>query len=124
MSEFNKLSQAIREGANIRPQAKGAPFTYDSTIGQTCSCAIGAAVEAAVPDFEPTYNYDFNKCFHIQTSTAWRTLCETLGLNEDEMEYHPHRDRVLPLVEVISSLNDVYGYTREAIADYLENKGY
>ncbi len=57
-----KLSQAIREGAKLRPQATRAYFKVNEE-GVLCSCVLGAALEAA--EVLPDDLGDFQKSHEI-----------------------------------------------------------
>ena len=100
--QITKLSQAIREGAKLRPQCTG--FTFRD--GR--SCALGAAYEAAFG--YPTDDIYFS------------------GDRDGEMARKLHEKFNIPWSfslprEVGMYMNDA-GMTREAIADRLEAIGY
>ncbi len=104
MDKITKLSQAIRLGATFRPQCFGALFTYQKV--HNCShtlvhplitegsCAIGAAVEA--PMLKGQIKEGIKKRFNI---------------SED-------------MFNQIVIMNDKERFTREQIADWLEEQGY
>lgn len=92
-----KLSEAIRIGAQYRPQCQGAWFSSDG------SCALGAAYEALhgygnIAGFQRIDNHGNN-------------LMEALGAPPS-------------FLGEITWRNDHAGMTREQIADWLEAKGY
>jgi hypothetical protein len=104
-----KLSTAIREGAKLRPQAFGVFFDFKSPdyIEPCASCAMGAA-------FEATTNY----------------ICSDLRLSHLEAFYPELKiekvwDKSIGnLWGHITLLNDERRWTREQIADWLEQEGY
>ena len=114
-----KLSEAIREGAKIRPQAFGKFFAEGEE--QATSCALGAAMEGAglvpMPLNFGNAGYDTLRQewpeIEAQEITCpagckndWR--CEAGGSIED----------------IIQHLNDTCRWTREQIADWLQERGY
>lgn len=110
-----KLSQAIREGAKLRPQCMYSAFGMVRTETQWCtlgSCALGAAYEA----------------FYQKSSVADTELLPQLqkatGIDFTARVWHPEREQYDDLSEVITDLNDVYKYSREHIADWLSKIGY
>jgi hypothetical protein len=111
-----RLSEAIREGAKIRPQSFVSFFEVmdGCTLG---SCALGAAVEAVrgapVPDHAVHYQLpDF-----IQDNFA--RVNEVVNC---PIEGCPHQP--VELMYMIMELNDAHYWTREQIADWLESLGY
>lgn len=100
-----KLSEAMREGAKLRPQGFGGLFmNYPNDI---TSCAIGAAFEADTGLISPS-----DGKFKEWASERGLTRIMTgggLGLND--------------LYEQIVQLNDYSRMTREVIADWLEEQG-
>lgn len=92
-----KLSEAIRRGALLKPQGHG-DFFYN---GKTC--ALGAALDAAgrLHDFDVS-----------TIATLWPV--------EQTKTAHPVTGRLDILGFNITSLNDVFGWTREQIADWVE----
>lgn len=87
------LSELIREGARIRPQAFGC------YIEQGRSCAIGAAAEAAGATMR-----DYSGCLAVDGT--W--LMENIPMHVQEAIY---------------DLNDTEGRSREYIADWLAESG-
>jgi hypothetical protein len=113
-----KLSEAIREGAKARPQAKGAFFKRAGRNKTLCSCALGAAYEGATgralvgkskvvmkelvgffPQLEDTVPEGFLNGGTSLSAAEWK------------------------LAQLISVTNDRRGATREEIADGLEAQG-
>lgn len=89
-----KLSQAIRIGARLRLQCRGALFAHGR------SCALGAAYEALF----------FGKA-------AATTVMEKLR------QTYPFAASSYLLYEIMGK-NDRDGWTREQIADWLEARGF
>lgn len=124
-----KLSTLIREGAQLRPQVFGSAVSLlDGHIDENgkldedgpCeygTCALGAAYEAItgqLPDntdpFETTVAF-------IQDST------DSIGAEIAYPDGTSLSTYVDQTVDVVVSLNDYYKWTREQIADYLEQQG-
>lgn len=98
-----KLSDAIREGAKLRPQGFGSMYSDGK------SCALGAAYEAAFGKLPMENDMPLRRRFPILASH--RTSCP-------ECEYKYIRD----LGTIITHLNDPpHLWTREAIADWLDS---
>lgn len=99
-AKIDRLSQAIRIGATKRPQCFGDAFRHGG------SCALGAALEATgVRPWSGSEN-DRYPTHYVQ------------GLIEA-------RFRVpLRVTQQVWKLNDVKGWSREQIADWLESQGY
>lgn len=109
------LSEAIRAGAQIRPQAFGSYFT-GTTRANACSCAIGAAYEASFTD-SPLANECVDKDFD-----ALAKLYPLL--NSDELLFCPEcagaEVRRENLCNMLIHLNDDHKWPRERIAEYVE----
>ena len=111
-----KLSDAIRLGARKRPQGTGIyfPLLADGTIA---SCALGAAIEGAVPDIDPC----------MPATDAFRMLGRLFG-HVLRLEYtdptmpEAVTDR-FPVESTIYHMNDDAGWSREQIADWLGSLG-
>jgi hypothetical protein len=111
---ITKLSQAIREGAKLRPQTTLAYF-YRCDDGELGSCALGAAAEALGLNLS-------SEGIGMQTDSI---LSKRFGGLLDKPTQHPLFPHVvLRLEKVITDLNDVQGWSREQIADWLEGLGY
>lgn len=99
------LSEAIRLGAMIRPQG------YGSFVRDGASCALGAAAEACgigADDFEA-----------VGAMWPW-TLRRIFTIEFISGHDWSHQQCLVDAREVIWRLNDVHGWTRERIADYVE----
>lgn len=110
------LPQAIRLGATLKPQhhdpyrfyVKKGPFTlFGRGLGTVCSCVMGAAADAIGLDTE-----------RVDGQYGWPPEWATF-LTE------PVTSPVSGLVDdgytVILDLNDCYRWTREAIADWVDD---
>lgn len=103
-----KLSEAIREGAKLRPQAFGAYFDE-----KNCSCALGAASEGSGFQYERTRG----------SVTARFAKLEKHLRQHFPMLWQPQNESMATdLWYAISERNDE-GITREEIADWLEEQG-
>ncbi len=94
-----KLSEAIRLGAMLKPQFKGGSTDGDRT------CALAAAADALGISY-----------YNIAPYNALEYLYPALLVDT----INPMSGRKRPLEECIWTLNDC-GWTRESIADWLEN---
>lgn len=105
-----RLSEAIRLGAMMRPQAK-----EDLFVGGH-SCALGAAYEAIglmTPDTDRCNN---PSSWHWRTRDAFPLLEEKVSCPIGDCWRTPD-----DLAYVTTHLNDEHGWTREAIADWVES---
>lgn len=95
-----KLSEAIREGAKLRPQCRENYFSDEG------SCALGAAMEAI-------------------TGSASRSAMSVCDLSDKYLTHfdHPASDRRAELFTIIVQLNDDFRWTREQIADWVAEQG-
>lgn len=93
-----RLSEAIRLGSMLRPQTRG---SYGADGG---SCAIGAAAEAAGMNEYPLFH---------ELEARWPVLTEFVACPVTA-------DTSGDVGTVILWLNDSHGWTREAIADWVE----
>ena len=110
------LSEAIRLGATLRPQARRSYFL--SVRGVISSCALGAAAEACGVDvkfceFSGVLSYNpvnlqamIDKRFPILLA-----LAQDPRLNDGGM---------VTLMDLVLKLNDAEGWTRNQIADWIE----
>lgn len=116
-----RLSEAIREGAKLRPMTTGWPFTRDNEGWR--SCALGAAYEGTFPGATATVlDYQAQHARYAWGNAAVATLVNLFpalagGIDVDRKGY------ALPLYDVVVAMNDSRKYTREEIADWLESIG-
>jgi hypothetical protein len=116
-----KLSEAIREGAKLRPQTRGLMFGADGLDGELCSCALGAAYEAALRE----------RGTNLSERDLWRVFTK-LACDFMQRELWPGLTKTVRLVngkplllqEAIVHLNDVEKLSREEIADQVEAWGF
>jgi hypothetical protein len=110
MSEQLTLSAAIREGSKLRPQ--GFDDFFAMQAGQLCSCALGAAYEAATgltPHMDS--NALLEEVFPVLTEG---TCCPVQDCD----------DWCVTLLCTVAHLNDDHEWTRKQIADWVEGQGY
>lgn len=104
-----KLSQAIRNGAKLRPQARLA-FFYAGK-----SCALGAAYEG----------------YYGSTNTSMEEVADCLSRRFPVLRLLLNKSQVPSCIEgdgkdqyllnnVVTTLNDYKGWTREQVADWVE----
>jgi hypothetical protein len=120
-----RLSEAIREGAKLRPQCQMGYFRNDYPYNEVRSCAIGAAYEGCtgknryeLPDnpFAEDMLLDaIRECTGVDLNTAKSTLPPLPGIQPGWIP---------ALLVGIVGLNDDYDWTREEIADWLEKQGF
>jgi hypothetical protein len=105
-----KLSEAIREGAKLRPQAFHA-FFIDGR-----SCALAAAIEVAAGRSLDEEGED------ITTLEVNRVIDEHFPLLWSEKNSHcPACERDPGILRsTVEHLNDTHRWTREQIADWVE----
>lgn len=109
MAEQMRLSEAIREGAKLRPQAFG--YYVDSSG----SCSIGAAAEGIAG-----YNPSGQVCAILSAAGHWPTLKAPSHCPEKDCEIRPDAN----VEAVCLHLNDDHRWSRERIAEWLEQQGY
>lgn len=120
-----KLSEAIRRGANRRPQCRDVFF--NRIHGELCSCALGAAFEGG--DLIDLAMLDRGiVALHIELVVTFDGF-ETYSVNNSGMPPYPCPSfsccvRPAQLPEIIVHLNDEHNWTREQIADWLAEIGY
>ena len=109
MRNFCSFSEAIREGAKLRPQGYG-PWAHQ-VIGET-SCAIVAGYEAIFGAVPPAADYEpIRLAFLYLERTVRCPACAVTGGVYQR-----------PLMDCLWHLNDFHCWTREAIADWLETE--
>lgn len=98
--QYCSFSEAIREGAKLRPQAFGAGILDGGT------CAYGAGVEAICGSLEPAIYQAVNP---YQLFPYLRSGTECPGCGDTKVDF----------LAAIYHINDMHQWTREAIADWL-----
>lgn len=111
-----KLSEAIREGAKLRPQCRGELFRYINPVHGWLSCALGAALEGLGVS-PPAEGEDWDSRGKVPDET----LCHSFPFLYIP-ESGEQRD-LSPLGLEIIDRNDKQGQSREEIADWLEAQG-
>ena len=120
MDKITKLSQAIRLGATFRPQCYGHMF-HDGS-----SCALGAAAEAvgAKPDDGGSSVQDeADEPFDSPWSMLRVRFSEQLDARATDNEAISGVGSSVGVQRMIVFLNDSARWTRERIAQYLEDMG-
>jgi len=113
-----KLSEAIREGAKLRPQCFGKLFAVtDHKIQATC--AVGAAYEVlqGLPRIDTWGEV-------LISSQYLLGINEKVGVITKGITHPETGDGHDDLYCVIESLNDNYRWSRERIANWLSEIGY
>lgn len=106
-----KLSEAIRLGAMLKPQAK---CLYNASNQGTC--AMGAAADAIGVLME-SIGVDAIRGTLSGLGEAWPHL----GASDDTRNESVWLVDGRPLADAIQTRNDTYGWTREQIADWVES---
>ncbi len=122
-----KLSDAIREGAKLRPQGFGDFFGVWGTLEKPetfTSCAVGAALEVSIPlvaQLLASGSVDgvlgFRGLEALETFPALKRQGIGCPVPDCKDEYGTEFGQIL--LNVIAHLNDVHRWTREQIADWL-----
>jgi hypothetical protein len=106
---YASLSEAMRAGIPLKPQAFGELFINGG------SCALGAAMDATLKQpncFDYTFDY-FERLYHLVMSALSHCPVDDCGCGE--------RD-VTSIGFAVTHLNDHHRWTREQIADWLEKE--
>jgi hypothetical protein len=110
-----KLSQVMRQGAALHPQNKNG-WLWNEKDGNITTCAIGAAYEGAFGKL-PALSED--------TGDALIALGTVIEGNLYTEVTHPTGEvYVRTLGDIIITLNDGDGWSRERIANWLKSIGY
>lgn len=115
---MNKLSDLMRQGSQLRPQAFR-DYVQRGDEGEVCTCAIGAAYEAITGKLPPSQNEDYDACPMVNREIERETGI-ALGFYSTK---NPVTHNWETLTGLISGLNDAHKWTREEIADWLEQEG-
>lgn len=111
-----RLSEAIRLGSMLKPQAFGPPGAMLQSVSKTC--ALAAAAEAIGLEHLNVYSPQWQALFKPTT--------DTFACPVGELVCHgwPGQPATLanlwPVVSVVAHLNDHHHWTREQIADWVE----
>lgn len=109
---FCSFSEAIREGAKLRPQLFG--YSYPSQFEARGTCAIGAGIEASYGYKALDDSFAGNLSWELFPYLASTGGCPVPACNV--------RGNWCSLYFTIVHLNDSHEWTREAIADWLETE--
>ncbi len=109
MGAYAKLAADMRKGAALRPQTFGKMFAGYG--GKIESCALGASIEGATGD--------------AMGMDLTAKVCACLGWPDRYLQVaNPDPARIagspVGLYWCITRLNDVCGWSRESIADWLD----
>jgi hypothetical protein len=104
-----RLSEAIRLGSMIRPQAFGAAFEDGK------SCAIGAAADAV-----GLLNTTRNSAQEWSFFDVLARTSSSLGHKQEAACPACHTSETIWLPSIIVHLNDHHKWTREQIADWID----
>jgi hypothetical protein len=105
MKNFCSFSEAIREGAKLRPQYFGSATNFE----RTATCAWGAGIEAIIETLAVVAFVNFNPYGLYPYLCQVVSACPACGQRK-------------PLGILIFHLNDGHSWGREAIADWLESE--
>lgn len=114
------LSEAMRKGAEQRPQAFGGLVLVEED-GVFSTCAIGAVYEAIFGELPPFLGFD---AFDHERSLAYEAI-EDLhpAMNDAALCPECPADAPNDLEGVVICLNDTHRWTREKIAEWLAGRG-
>jgi len=123
-TNIQRLSDAMRAGAAIRPQGRGVlfrkqPVTIDNYQKMMiCSCALGAAWEGAHPAF------DAERWIKVADDgddglVGLSDVEKYFGLSHRIEAINPFSGLSHEVCGIIIYMNDSKDWTREAIADWL-----
>jgi hypothetical protein len=110
---FASFSEAIREGAKLRPQA------FDVLFGNQATCAVGAGLEAMGCEMKEGYGM-LNSDVALDTFKYLKAAQVECPVANNICGDHVRQQRAL--IDVIFDLNDVHRWTREMIADWVETE--
>lgn len=124
-----RLSEAIRLGAMLRPQAYGELHTNPGSGHKASTCALGAALEATGHTYKKVKVFpagsrdrqgnDVSGESGVQLRGDWpENWKETFRT----MVCNPETGVQMMLHRVITDLNDVHRWTREKIADWVQTQ--
>lgn len=104
-----KLSEAIRLNSVMKPQGKG----NDSIVSRDAPCALGGALQSIgrQPD-------DFRQAYR-ELIDHWPWLAD-LSICPCGQSHHHCSVPAMTIASIIWSLNDLHGWSRSQIADWVE----
>ena len=113
-ARIQRLAGDMRVGAKIRPQCTNMLWKHVGdrlSDNAYASCAFGAAWEGAHPGFNPVTWYANGHLGIVEIIDKYQI--------EKIVVAHPVTAMIWHLDSVITNLNDVHNWTREAIANWL-----
>jgi len=115
-NQYRLLADAIRLGCTMTLPHRQAFFGPSTNVPIRSTCAMGAALYAAGDESVRTYDADSARCRFYWT---WETARELFPVVA-QRAWHPEH-KMPELIEIIiENLNDVHGWSREQIADWIE----
>lgn len=122
-----KLSQAIKEGAKLRPQGFGDLFTTSDSGDDVLSCALGGALEATGMLTPDTFfsNIDAKFCY-LDLVAQFEGLDYFVNKQWYQRPKYscPDCNTANEIDDIVIHLNDDEKWTREQIAAFVEAFGY
>jgi hypothetical protein len=117
--DMMKFSEAIRLGATMRRQTRGEYFTR----GGQRSCALGAAIDAAGIKLVPCNGLARDRRTGLMADFKWKYVwpdewTKVIGYFTTCPACHEFCGEVR---RIVSHLNDKHRWTREQIADFVED---
>jgi hypothetical protein len=113
-ARIQRLAGDMRVGAKLRPQCTNVLWKHvGGTVERNAyaSCAFGAAWEGAHPDFNPVTWYADGHLGIVEIIDEYQIAKIVVT--------HPVTAMIWHLDSIITNLNDMQDWTREAIADWL-----
>lgn len=121
-ADIQRLSDAMRAGAAIRPQAYGVLFRKSWTPDQgqkLRSCALGAAWEGSHPAFDVERWLMTSERVNDQDFVGLNDVEKYFGLTPKIEVRNPIDGANFDISGIIIYLNDTVKWSREDIADWL-----
>lgn len=134
MKHFCSFSEAIREGAKLRPQTRVDLFSEEGT------CAVGAGLHAMYEDEMPSdyeltdsegrsvFEFDVLQSYPYMAQDVW-TCPHKAGARWWQVwrrlsicTWSDKSERRHSRLDTVAHLNDIHDWTRERIADWLESE--
>lgn len=117
MDKIKTLSAAMRYGSKLKPQAFGSLFKHDGITGVLHSCALGAAYDA----IESAKGNDVRMTCSAHAADALKAhFGKAL---EKPLTVPDSSQQICEAINIIPYLNDAMHWSRERIADWLEENG-
>src|SRR5687767_14918938 len=107
--QFGSFSDAIRYGATLRPQGEGGT-SAQAAVGRSCAILAGAEAMTGTLWIDGDYQLVKRAFPYLLNPAECPQHCQ------DGISYKPK------LLDVLYHLNDEHKWTREAIADWLQER--